>query len=166
VSITPIDFVLQTFEGTAADGFMAIPGFATPATLRLRLGKSRGYSLATLAPGAYSLSFRGFINGVEAGAGTLTSDGSGNVTVSETWINGATLCTTTTNGTYSVNGDGSGVLHTPFAAQSCSNGQQGNGPGYVPAWDFVFDRSDGRALDLISESPNAGVLGKLHRMTD
>jgi hypothetical protein len=136
-------------------------------TLRRRLGKSTGYSLATLAPGACSLSFRGYINGSEAGIGTLTSDGSGNVTVNETWINGATLCTTSeTNATYSVNRDGSGVLHTPFAAQSCSNGQQGNGPGYVPAWDFVFDRSDGRALDLISESPNAGVLGKLHRMTD
>jgi hypothetical protein len=165
VFITPIDFVLRTFKGAAADGFLVMPGnsFAT-ATLRRRPGKSSGYSLAALAPGAYSLSFRGYINGPEAGVGTLTSDGLGNATVSETWINGGALCTTTTNGTYSVNRDGSGVLHTPFAAQSCN--VPPFGPGFVPTWDFVFDRSGGGAVDLISEQPNAGVLGKLHRMTN
>ena len=127
VSITPIDFVLRTFEGAAADGFMAMLGnaFATPTTLRRRPGKSSGYSLATLAPGAYSLSFRGYINGGEAGVGTLTSYGSGNATVSETWINSGTLCTTTTSGTYSVNANGSGVLHTPFAAQSVAMANRG-----------------------------------------
>jgi hypothetical protein len=97
-------------------------------------------------PGVYSLSFRGYINGAEAGVGTLTSDGAGNATVSETWINLGTLCTTTTSGTYSVNDKGWGVISLPFAAQSCSNGQQGNGQAsFRPGTSFSTGRTAARS---------------------
>jgi len=118
--------------------------------------------------GSYALGFSGtdLTIGPIAGTGVLSSDGKGNVKGTQTIKDGATTCTESLGGTYSVNPDGTGDGSVTVTGTTGSGICQ-DAVGNVITFSLVLWNSHGESKIKLSEtSPNYVILGEGDRQCD
>ena len=155
----------------ASDSPTVINTVSATFTRRVTLGHS--FTAADLS-GSYAFLINGTGASTEAvgygelaGAGILHSDGKGNASATialHTQLNSfPTICSGTTNGTYTVNPDGTGTLSLTviWVPPNCVYGLPGLPTLTLTPWSFVFDNARGNRLDLFDNSER--VAGKLSR---
>jgi hypothetical protein len=133
---------------------------AASATFTRRLAFSK-FTVARLS-GSYALLISGRTDaGLTAGEGILTSDGKGNASATINFQADDATCTGTTNGTYTVNPDGTGTFSFPNISSLCT--VIGVIPIAFTTWNFVLDDAPGLQADLIFANTTSNILivGKL-----
>ena len=138
------------------------PGVSATFTRRVVLRPN--FTVARLS-GSYALLISGVggNDGMIFGLGILNSDGKGNASVTLNFQTSFASCSGTTNGTYTVNPDGTGTLNLPviWVAPNCVFSEPVS-PTLTP-WNLFFDDALGSQIDALVADGNEIVVGKLSR---
>jgi hypothetical protein len=169
-------FIFDGSRGPQLDAFIAPPNPSiVSAKLQQRPIDPKTIFSLTSFSGFYVWSYNGRAadGGQVAGTGTVTSDGRGNVSVTQSFHDAALgSCNGAGNGTYSISHDGSGELslqtvwrRAPNPPANCAGAVTILPPPRLNAWYFVLDDAKGKSIDLISDSSGYEeiVQGKLVR---
>ena len=173
-AISGWDFVIANRLGNKVYAFAkpqaipSYPGSAISATFTRRVTLGHSFTAADLS-GSYAFLINGTGAAVEAtnvgevaGVGILHSDGKGNASATLSFQALAATCSGTTNGAYTVNPDGTGILSLPpiWVPPNCVLLNPPFTLTLTP-WSFVFDNATGNRLDLFDNSEL--VEGRLSR---
>lgn len=112
---------------------------------------------------AFLISGVGGNDGMIAGLGMLNSDGKGNASVTLNCQTSFANCSGTTDGTYTVNRDGTGTLNLPviWVAPNCVFSEPVSLT--LTPWNLFFDDALGSQIDALVADGNEVVVGKLSR---